>query len=581
MMTELSEELKQMLLRKEYAEVEEICSSALDSSEPDSVRLEYYIRAVLANKQWRKAIYAWEKLCTHNVEESLSIGLLRAFICAPDAVTDMSLFSHLFEHEDFSFILVELMLFNRPHFTGVVKPILADKLYGFINTNPLTKNLCPSVAILGIEALKDEVKSFLSQNIMLYSFEEICTFHDAIKKFYGYDVLYECLDIERLHSSENVFTFLILNEIQQQKLTTAQALFLLQKINQDLKKSDATLPPSKDIFLFDKAKAASFFIVNKHLAEFNYNKNCMRNAMPSKKTKPRVALCISGQLRGYQQAFETLKNTIIKDLSPDVFVHTWRNIGGYREPILSHAQRVFPSAFSEAYKNILMTCDMSIMQRKYPTLFAKLNDPTQATTDELRLFFGTEHVVVEDDTQAQFASFNNFQKMYYKIHACHELATNFANYDYIIRIRPDKPLAYAAPVDWDKVFYDADRDTAYLDDVLRLHPTVKMVVGDQFALTNAETMRIYASSWQTAAWFKEQNLPGGLPLLPHNAIAYRLLMAGKTTKTIKNLKFPPLTNLVLPAHDILKCLEIDAAQRMDADDLCLISAARSDLLAEM
>ena len=569
-MSDIYEQAARLMQEKQYSQLENLLESTISSSEPNPELLSIYVKSTLASNKWAKALVAWELLRQHSVELSNQIKIAKAFVYMPDAIEMPESTSYLLEAEETPSLIEELKIVNRSHFNAI-QPSLAKLTRAQLEQRPLSKNLCQIIFLLQLDDWKEHAQRFLTDNLNSYTFEEICVFHNSAKELFGYDVVFECFNQNKRHSTENIFSFLILNDLQQQQLTKHQATALLNQLTQS--EDEVKVP-------FDKAKAASFHLVNKHLSAFNFDNLLSAPSTAQSPKKPRIALCISGQLRGYQQAFQSLKDTLIKDLSPDIFVHTWLDVGGYREPILSHAQRVFPSCFSDAYKNALMATDLNTMKTKYPSLFTKLKDPTQASIDGLCNFYGTEHVVIENDSEPPFSTLNNFQKMYYKMHACHELAMQTSDYDYVIRIRPDRPIHYTAAIDWEQVLSSAKHNHVFLDGGLRLHSTVKMVVGDQFALGSKETMDIYTSSWKTADFFKAQHLPGGLPLRPHSSIAYRLWMSGKSIDRIKNMTFPPLINLTLPAADILKCLQIDSANRMDDVDQLLLSAAQKDLILE-
>ena len=58
--------------------------------------------------------------------------------------------------------------------------------------------------------------------------------------------------------------------------------------------------------------------------------NALRMAAPRlapHRRKARVALCVSGQLRGHEQAFESWKRALLPSAEFDIYVHTWKDVG--------------------------------------------------------------------------------------------------------------------------------------------------------------------------------------------------------------------------------------------------------------
>jgi len=53
-------------------------------------------------------------------------------------------------------------------------------------------------------------------------------------------------------------------------------------------------------------------------------------------SKKKIAICISGYLRTFEDCYPTIKNNIIRDNDVDIFIHTYDKIGnssGWRHPI--------------------------------------------------------------------------------------------------------------------------------------------------------------------------------------------------------------------------------------------------------
>ena len=221
----------------------------------------------------------------------------------------------------------------------------------------------------------------------------------------------------------------------------------------------------------------------------------------SKKLK--VALCISGQLRGYKDAYETVKESLIKELNPDVFVHTWKYVG-FKEPVPLRAERVFSGNFLRAYTDLFRRYKFTYpeVKEKLSGLFRLLDHHIFVTEEELKEFYQTDYVVVEDDTTGEFVSFDNQQKMFYKINACNELMkTAQKDYDLVIRLRPDLCLHKMEGSSWGEIANFVNEENAVLlpsHEVNNLNPFVtikfgKYLVGDIFAIGNEQSMAYYGS----------------------------------------------------------------------------------------
>ena len=71
---------------------------------------------------------------------------------------------------------------------------------------------------------------------------------------------------------------------------------------------------------------------------------------PSRR-KIRIAVCVSGQLRGYAKAFPTWKDTLLQHVDYDLFVHSWARVG---RSGIGPSRHVFPfegEQFSKIIEN--------------------------------------------------------------------------------------------------------------------------------------------------------------------------------------------------------------------------------------
>jgi tetratricopeptide (TPR) repeat protein len=297
----------------------------------------------------------------------------------------------------------------------------------------------------------------------------------------------------------------------------------------------------------------------------------------------RIALCVSGQLRGYKRANPSWRHLRLDEHDVTIFVHTWQDIGR-KMPVGVHANRSFTGNFLTAFRTVAGNVDRRTLLAQYPTFFDYFRSGQAISIAEVRDFYRTDHVVVEDDGTAEFAGFNNPMKMYYKIAQSHRMATDHGEFDLYIRIRPDKFVADSSPdFDWCEV---SDRsssdDIAFCDRAPTIVPEGAFIIGDQFAAGSRHAMDVYSSVWSFC------NLPNtkdlyGFPqgFSGHTNLAYTTLYQGVSVELLPGLKFEgPVDEGALPAADIRKLLSLDIGSRTPSEtDRVLLDAAEADMAA--
>jgi hypothetical protein len=212
--------------------------------------------------------------------------------------------------------------------------------------------------------------------------------------------------------------------------------------------------------------------------------------------KPRVALCLSGQLRGYVQALESWKRSFLHQIDATIFVHSWTGIGRSDAQPFRYTLPFAGTHFAEAYRTIAVADGYEAMCKRYPTLIAALSAGSVTDATHLQQVYDTPHVVLEDDKGAAFAGFSNQDKMHYKIAAADGLAREAGDFDLHMRLRPDLPVRMTG-CDW--------RDVA---EACRTRPVLfaekpygrhygSLMIGDQCAIAHPDTMQRYAETYAT------------------------------------------------------------------------------------
>ncbi len=250
-------------------------------------------------------------------------------------------------------------------------------------------------------------------------------------------------------------------------------------------------------------------------------------ALTGFRSRLRIAVCVSGQLRGYENARRTWNRIGLDNHDCDYFVHTWQNIGR-KFPIPQHAQRVLSGNFLHVYRDAFMHLGEMEMHRLYPSLFLLFSDSSNVSIRDVVNTYMTDSVVIEDDNADSFQKFNNFEKMYYKIKMCYSLSImSGREYDLHVRIRPDLAIG-GSMRSLNSLLEDIKRQSSiFIDTGPYIHPKVGYVVGDQFAIADRRGMDAYASTFDNTRFASEFFLSDFTrDYLPHVNLADSLTVSG-------------------------------------------------------
>jgi hypothetical protein len=216
----------------------------------------------------------------------------------------------------------------------------------------------------------------------------------------------------------------------------------------------------------------------------------------------RVALCLSGQCRGFIAAHERVARNLIKPLQPDVFIATWDSVGikntfsnrdGLSRVIEADLCKRIPDALIEA--NVL---------EHLPSLAGALeywNAPGEGVANlkrELEDLYAPKRCEVFEEAEydeglakAGFSSrfaINQSKMKFMLLQSarlkCEQELENGFPYDLVIRLRLDKNLNKPIPVD--EAFMKSLVDTIYVDHV-SFHG-----IGDQIAAGSSEAIDFYS-----------------------------------------------------------------------------------------
>lgn len=295
------------------------------------------------------------------------------------------------------------------------------------------------------------------------------------------------------------------------------------------------------------------------------------------KRKPRVAICISGQLRGFRSTFPTWQ-PLLASIDATIFVDTWKQIGrGTPEPF----RFVLPfegENFNREYKSIGTDAGLDELRARYPRFFEKFEQSGAVSAAELSDFYDTPHVCVDEESDPEFCNLSNSEKMYVKTEKCFTMMQQSGEeFDLILRIRPDKPIT-AVAFDWaDMINALKARPALYCETAMGVHYGA-LLMGDQFALGLPEASRIYAETFTRAKALLDIDLYRmGDELAGHSSFAQVCWLHGIEVCKVP-IKFAPFREAEkMSGDEIRAALAEDSSGRMDGYDQRLIAANAADL----
>ena len=294
--------------------------------------------------------------------------------------------------------------------------------------------------------------------------------------------------------------------------------------------------------------------------------------------RPRIAVCISGQLRGYRRALPTWQAGLLRNADCQFVVHSWEKVGrSGAEPYRAYLPFAGKS-FCDAWRVHARRAGMATMLERYPHLFAALREGGEVRAEDLCDFYGTEHVVLEDDGAPKFEGWSNSRKMHYKIAAGNGLLDRLDDdVDLVLRIRPDKELG-AMAFAWSDALSACRSSATLLADSAMGHQFGRIMIGDQVALASRQVMAVYADTLNLTPRLAQAELYSCDPNLQgHTSLALTCWHAGIDVRRLPVRVGALLEAEPMASDQIAAALEADAAGRMDAMDQTFLSAIRPDI----
>ena len=209
----------------------------------------------------------------------------------------------------------------------------------------------------------------------------------------------------------------------------------------------------------------------------------------------KVALCISGQMRGYLKAYPSVKKNIIDVFNPDIFIHTWDDLG----TSLNLYRRILPPPMPH-YLSKKFIDDSSYFLSLFTNFSAEISSQSTVKEADLQKLYNPKSCVVEKSPPSEkFDDFFGFKppsqilekqpkviwsrNLFYKVYKCNELKREFEKqnnfkYDLVIRLRPDLSIG-------EIISHKVDKNTLYFR---YRNINLSYQIADQYFYADSETM---------------------------------------------------------------------------------------------
>jgi predicted Zn-dependent protease len=296
----------------------------------------------------------------------------------------------------------------------------------------------------------------------------------------------------------------------------------------------------------------------------------------------KIAICVSGQLRGFERAFPIWNRLGLSDYDTSIFVHTWQDTG-------RNWGRTwwFLKNYPALWQSVASSEGPAFLRRRFPKLGEAVTNATAAGMDitepALKAFYQSDDVIVQDDRRAPFAGQPNVWKMHYKIEQTHAMAVKKMPSDTLyIRIRPDQSFGKCDPIDWDHVYFESASNRRLYVDIPYIFTggigTLK--IGDAFVLGAKEPMAAFADvfSTQAALVAHKSTLYGAPPfLLNHSNVAFSTFYRGVSVEPFHAARPNGfLEATILPPSLVLELLQEDIGEHpKDQLEIDFLAACKS------
>lgn len=297
-----------------------------------------------------------------------------------------------------------------------------------------------------------------------------------------------------------------------------------------------------------------------------------------KSNTAKIAVCISGQLRGFKSNINSIWQQFVTPYDSDVFIHTWDK-QVYAPSEIKFLSRVFGKEIAN-----LLPDDLKPAKR-FTAAFPKTSNiiseehsfPT--IEEDLINLPGVKEVAIDSSSEFEesisklekiwFAGKPNQAKMYYKIYECDKLRKKYEEklgfiYDIVIRIRPDLNIKIHCIEDF---FLEAQLNPSLVFTSYMHHEGV----GDQLAIGSSSSMSAYSSVWHFLKKYHRFDYLEGFSGKPAEVLlGEHLMAAGVNFQLIHSQHKELASELPIDHLDIRASLieDINRLKRPDTVEFC-------------
>nr|WP_294508115.1 hypothetical protein [uncultured Rhodopila sp.] len=328
--------------------------------------------------------------------------------------------------------------------------------------------------------------------------------------------------------------------------------------------------------------AALRFLAARELGRFAANDPAVSPAaVRGGRKRKRLAVCVSGQLRGFETAFASWQETILSNVEHDIYVATWGNRGG-KELVPVHADRVLPPRTAAIYFKQSQKLGNGKVRSLYPALHNAVVSSRIVHRDYIENVYGTRAVALFNESNVELVS--NDDRMFYLMDQAQTMMLKSGIvYDTVLRIRPDKEIIEGdlQPAIEELCSLDAGHKRILVSDMGKpyLMGLEGLCVGDQMALSTMAGMEDYARIWNIRNLARMQVAGFEIGLHAHRSLAYALLGAGVEVRHLQVWQGHLLDASSISAEQVRSLILTDCANRMNETDRVMLEALEFDQAA--
>ena len=305
---------------------------------------------------------------------------------------------------------------------------------------------------------------------------------------------------------------------------------------------------------------------------------------PARLDRPRLAVCLSGQLRSFRQTWPHTRAAIAR-WEPVVFVSTWAGVGagfGAHDTV----ERCLPPGVRARLPAELRR--RSLFEAALPRTAAAMAASDEVTREEMQDFFGTEFVQVNDEAvfdrdHAGMAGLHwmnslNQAKMFFTMSEVSKLRSGYEMqhkrmFGAVMRLRPDRAITHVG---------DIDVETVSTRRVLLSDYFMSGAIGDQGMLSGSEVADRLGEIWpKMLAAGSTRFFPGSRGLFNEFLIAEYMMASGVEIGKLDNTHSMGLTPIAAPVAPLWRAVIADvAAQTVPVPETESIFAAFCEIAAE-